>query len=138
VGQSNLARDMETHAFLWSQGTLTDTGTLGGTFGVGNAINEAGEVAGGGTTAGDLVFQAFLWRRGVMTDLGTVAGNDCSKAFDINSMSQVVGQSFPCSVGPGGRAFLWENGHIIDLNAFVPPGSGIILEDVEMINAPGV
>jgi len=137
VGQSNLADDAETHAFLWEKGTMADLGTLGGTFGSANSINEAGEVAGGATTAGDQAFHAFFWRRGALTDIGTVPGLDCSNAFAINSQSQVVGQAFDCNGNLPGHAFLWENGHIIDLNVFVPRGSNLILGDSEKLNDRG-
>jgi probable HAF family extracellular repeat protein len=138
VGQSNLAGDVLFHAFLWDEGSLTDLGTPGGNFATANAINDGGEIVGGGTTAGDLAFHAFLWKRGVMTDLGTVGTGGCSSAFGINSVGQVVGQSFDCS-NPllAQRAFLWENGTLIDLNMFVPPGVGITLTEVEQINNRG-
>ena len=59
-----------------------------------------------------------------MTNLGTLNGDDCSIAFHINSKGQIVGNSFPCA---GGRshAFLWQNGFMTDLNALLPPGSGL-------------
>jgi probable HAF family extracellular repeat protein len=117
---------------------MRDLGTLGGSFGVGNAINGAGEVAGGATTAGDVALHAFFWKRGRMTDLGAVPGYNCIEAFGINSKSQVVGQAeTQCGVSPGAFAFLWENGHMIDLNVFVPPGSNLTLGDVEQINDRG-
>jgi probable HAF family extracellular repeat protein len=146
VGQSSLAEfpgacftgEPGCHAFLWDHGRLQDLGTLGGSFSTANAINENGEIIGGGTTAGDLAFHAFLWMQGSFTDLGTVGGGDCSSAFGINSKTQVVGQSFDCA-NPvlGQRAFLWENGSIIDLNVFVPPGSDLTLTEVEQINDRG-
>jgi probable HAF family extracellular repeat protein len=71
----------------------------------------------------------------VLTDLGTLSGHDCSNAFVINSKSQVVGQSFDCN-GPGVHAFLWEKGHLTDLNAFVPPGSDLTLVEA-VINDRG-
>src|SRR6266545_1319999 len=58
-----------------AQYTVTDIGTLGGTFTQAFRINEAGQVIGGSTTSsGDL--HAFLWtqERG-MIDLGTLAGS---------------------------------------------------------------
>jgi probable HAF family extracellular repeat protein len=117
---------------------MRDLGTLGGTFGTATALNDAGEVVGGATTTGDSAFHAFFWKGGVMTDLGTVAGYDCTQAFGINSRSQVVGQAVAngCA-GPGAHAFLWEDGHIIDLNVFVPPDSELTLGDVEHINDQG-
>jgi probable HAF family extracellular repeat protein len=137
VGGSNLAGDTESHAFLWEKGTLTDLSTLGGTFSAATAINDAGEVSGGATIGGDLVVHAFFWKQGVMTDIGTVGGDDCSFAFDINSTGQVVGQSFQCNVNTVPHAFLWEHGHIIDLNDFVPSGSSLTLLDAERNNDRG-
>jgi probable HAF family extracellular repeat protein len=93
-------------------------------------INDAGEIVGGATNNNDQAFLAFLWKNGVMTDLGTLNsnGDDCSLAFHINSEAQIVGFSWPCATGPDGpnvHGFLWQNGFMTDLNAFVPPGSGL-------------
>jgi probable HAF family extracellular repeat protein len=136
TGTSNLVGDVFFHPFLWTaSGSMRDLGTLGGSFGFGNAINDAGEVVGGATIAGDVALHAFFWKRGLMTDLGTVAGYDCIEAFGINSRSQVVGQAeTQCGVVTGSFAFLWENGDLIDLNVFVPPGSDVTLQDMEQIN----
>jgi probable HAF family extracellular repeat protein len=124
VGLSNLAGEQTAHPFLWDKGTLSDLGTLGGSYGFPMGINDAGEVVGGATNKNDQAFLAFLWKDGVMTNLGTLEGDDCSLAFHINSKGQIVGNSFPCA---GGRshAFLWENGSMTDLNALLPPGSSL-------------
>jgi probable HAF family extracellular repeat protein len=124
------------HPFLWDDGKLIDlTVQSGGIIVNANAINDAGEIVGlacfpNGTC------HAYLWRNGVITDLGALPGDCFSQPFAINSRGQVVGQSFSCG-GSGGRVFLWENGSMIDLNALVPPGSGLQLDNTEAINDRG-
>ena len=138
VGTSNLAGDTTAHAFLWNRRILTDLGTLGGDFSNANAINEAGEVVGYATNAGDQAVFGFLWRNGVMTALGTVDGDPCSTANAINSRGQVVGISTAtCDFSTGRRAFLWENGSMVDLNTLIPPGSSFQLSLAESINDRG-
>lgn len=142
TGLSDLSGDQTAHPFLWSgeEGRMRDLGTLGGSFGMAEAINDADEVIGVTTTTGDVAFHAFFWKRGVMRDLGTVGGFDCSDAHAINSKGQVVGDSFACPPPPPpslDHAFLWQDGHMIDLNVFVPPTSNLSLPDVETINDRG-
>jgi probable HAF family extracellular repeat protein len=137
AGVSGLAGDQTSHPFLWpaEDGKMRDLGTLGGSFGMAEAVNDAGEVVGASTNAGDLAVHAFFWKQGVMTDLGTVGGLGCSSdAHSVNSKGQAVGGSFACGIT---HALLWQDGHIIDLNAFVPPGSGLLLTDGNFINDAG-
>jgi probable HAF family extracellular repeat protein len=139
VGQSNLVGDLTAHAFLWpgKDGNMQDLGTLGGSSGTANAINEAGEIVGYSSPAGDQAFLAFLWRNGVVTNLGTVGGDLCSSGNAINSKRQVVGISIATCGNTGRRAFLWENGSMVDLNTLIPPGSGLQLTIAETINDRG-
>lgn len=135
VGLSDLPGDVTEHPFLWSRKRgLRDLGTLGGTYGRADAINDAGEVVGTATNQNDELFRAFLWKESVgMIDLGTVDGDGCSSAYAINSKGQVVGESLACDFSVE-HAFLWEDGRIIDLNRFVPPGSDIQLTEPSAIN----
>ena len=48
--------------------------TLGGTQGVGEAINNKGWISGAANLPGDMTQHAALWRRGQITDLGTLGG----------------------------------------------------------------
>ena len=76
--------------------TLTDLGTLGGTFSQAFGMNDKGWVVGFSTTEGDVGLHAFLWRDGVMTDLGTLGGSDplpLSAALSINNRGEIVGLS---------------------------------------------
>jgi probable HAF family extracellular repeat protein len=98
--------------FLWQQGGMIDVGTLGGTFGFGNAINNGGQVVGFSDVAGDLTNHAFFWDRGSLTDIGTLGG-DNSSANWINDGGQVVGTADL----PDGthHAFVWRKGTMTDL-----------------------
>lgn len=135
VGLSTLAGDTASHPFSWERGKLTDIGTFGGTQGEAKSVNNAGQVVGKANLAGDQVHHAFLWRKGALTDLGTLGGSN-STAYAINSSGQVVGASI--ITGGATHAFLWEKGTgMIDLNDFIPPGSGLYLQDALYINDSG-
>lgn len=139
VGISTLAGDVVTHPYLWDDGKMTDLGTFGGTFGEATWINDAGEVVGQANHAGDMIHTTFLWKDGVMKDLGVVKGDKCSGAYSMNSKGQIVGSSGLCGISIHG--FLWEKGHMIDLNSLIPPGVqlryGININDRGEIAAVG-
>jgi probable HAF family extracellular repeat protein len=82
-GQPKQCFEHPYHAFLWSNGMMTDLGTLGGHFSKGVAINLAGEIVGQAdtTTTGD----SFLWNGTKMTDIGSWS------AEGINDSGQIVG-----------------------------------------------
>jgi probable HAF family extracellular repeat protein len=62
---------------------------------------------------------------------------DCySEGWAINSDSQVVGISFACDFSRQ-RAFLWENGSIVDLDALIPAKSTLQLQWPLAINDRG-
>jgi len=136
AGQSNLAGDVAAHAFLWDEGILKDLGTLGGTFSIPAWLNDEGDTVGGATTSGDQLFHATLWRDGVITDLGTLNSDGCSEALAINSVREIVGQSFACD-GSASEAFLWEDGSMVDLNTLIPSNSSLQLLFAQNINDRG-
>jgi probable HAF family extracellular repeat protein len=91
---------------------MLDLGTLGGTYGLANWLNNAGEVVGQSNLAGDQTAHPFLWKDGKMTDLGTLGGpygfaNWISEHGDIAGAAQTAGQVF--------HAFLWRHGTMTDL-----------------------
>jgi probable HAF family extracellular repeat protein len=137
VGLSDLPGDAIADPFLWDGEKLIDlfTDSIGGNPISANAINDAGEVVGGGSFP-NRPFDTFLWKNGVASDLGTVDGDGCSWARAINSRSQVVGQSFACD-GSVVHAFLWENGSIVDLNTLIPGNPNMQLVDPVSINDRG-
>ena len=127
------------HPFLWDHGTLIDlnTSSTGGNPITVNVINDAGEIVGSADFSGNggSSFNAYRWRNGVATDLGNLG--DCySKGHNINSRGQVVGATFLCDFSFS-RAFLWENGSIVELNTLIPPGSSLQLTWAMAINDRG-
>jgi probable HAF family extracellular repeat protein len=72
---------------------MIDLGTLGGTFGMANAINDAGEVVGVSNLAGDNNARPFLWKNGHLIDLGSLGGG-YSAASSINEQGDVAGSYF--------------------------------------------
>lgn len=126
------------HAFLWERGVLKDLGTLGGTFSFPIVINEEGDVAGAANTANDATVRAVRWRNGVIKDLGGVGSDACSFAWGENNKGQIVGISVPmCDLALAPRAFLWEDGEMIDLNSKIPSDSNFQLVYAEAINERG-
>lgn len=149
------------HAFLYSAGSMTDLGTLGGVTSIANAINDSGQIVGGSNILGDTSLYAFLYSGGSMTNLGIVG-----EAYDINNSGQIVGGTiggaFVYSAGIttilgsggfsafgindsgqivggvwGGGAFLYSDGVMTDLNSLIDPSSGWVITDAQDINNSG-
>ena len=84
----NNAPFLESHAFLFRKGVMTDLGTLGGIYSFASAIDREHRVVGGAQTvetdpSSGQQFHPFLWQRDVMSDLGTLGG-PYGYAFGIN------------------------------------------------------
>jgi probable HAF family extracellular repeat protein len=100
------------HPFLWENGRMLDLGSLGGTFGAVNRLNNRGDVVGDMNLPGDEFSHPFLWARGTLTDLGTLGG-DTGSPTDVNERGEVCGVADL----PNGlhNAFLWKSGVMTDL-----------------------
>jgi probable HAF family extracellular repeat protein len=105
VGTSEVAQYYP-HPVMWDNGVVTDLLAGDSRYGVANAINDAGVVAG---TAGSGV---MLWQDGVASSLG-IAGEPA----DINKSGAVVGYYYPCGViaGCAQRGFYYANGAVMDI-----------------------
>src|SRR5262249_54686632 len=93
--------------------TITDLGTLGGSFSVPRAINSRGQVAGSSLIAGDATVQACLVAGGAGTDLGTLGGK-VSNGNALNNVGHVVGTAF-LTDGSTTHAVLWSGGTMTDM-----------------------
>ena len=94
---------------------VVELGTLGGTFSIGRAINNAGQVVGYSALPGDGVQHAFLWSEGSMQDIGTLGGD--SRGYGINASGQVagIGSLSGAIESSGYHAFLFAGGILQDL-----------------------
>ena len=100
--------------FLWTNGRMIDLGTLGGTCGVADALNNHGQVVGFSDLKDDQYLHPFLWpgERGSMTDLGTFGGN-FGEAKWLNDRGWVVG--WATNPDEDQHAFFWKDGVMTDL-----------------------
>jgi len=122
------------HPFFYRHGLMQDLGTLGGTMGEANAINDLGEIVGSSTTTSNAEMHAFLYRQGRMIDLGGLPDAQyststnpnafyppklISSASAINNWGQIVGSA--TAANGASHAFLYHDGMMIDLNKWVRP-----------------
>lgn len=96
-------------AAIWSNGTVTDLGTLGGNSSRALDINNAGEAVGINRDASG-TDHAFVWNNGVSASLSSRE----SEAQDVNEIGQIVGYN---TLATGAKhATLWQSGQTIDLD----------------------
>ena len=127
------------HALLWQNGVATDLGTLGGAVNnIAHDINNLGQVVGGSDLSGDQTTHAFLWtpQTKKMKDLGVVGEDFWSLALGINDEGQIVGTSANADFSVL-RAFLRQNGALVDLNTLVAGTTALFLETACSINSRG-
>ncbi|MDP6963297.1 MAG: hypothetical protein QGF46_03935 [Planctomycetota bacterium] len=121
--------------FAWQYATgMLNIGHLGGTFCDPEDIDNHGRIVGASKDSLGST-RPFIWESGTIRDLGTLGGTE-GRAKGINDHGDVVGNAHD---GSGvKRATLWPNsGAAIDLNQFLPVGSGWDLSGAHEINELG-
>ena len=146
-GERPVGGATRSHALLWTAtGAAKDLGVLPGyKDSIARAINSKGQVAGWvsrtqGTPGRRLTFhyQAFLWQNGKMRGLGSIPRIPDSKAAAINDRGQIVGNAYSqTGKMTDEAALLWQNGHVYELAALLPPHSGWQLQSAVGINNHG-
>ena len=105
--------NQQSAAFTYSNGTITNLGTLGGSWSEAWGINDLGTIVGQSTVPGDSSSPGFSWSNGVMTSLGTLGGT-ASFGAAINNAGTIVGFSvLPGSINA--RAMSYSNGTMTNL-----------------------
>lgn len=103
--------------------SITDLGALSGGTSEGDALNNAGQIAGGSTVSSG--FEHPVLRDSTITDLGTLEGGSSGLATGINDHGEVVGYAGIDQYGPQfneiAQAFLWRNGSMQSLGALWCP-----------------
>lgn len=107
-------------AYIYSNGVATVLGTLGGASSEARGLNDLGQVVGSSGLANGGQ-HAFIYSGGAMYDIGAIGGPDgYSYAQAINNLGQVVGYALGVFNGMlKYRAFLYDQGDMIDLNSLV-------------------
>ena len=100
------------HAFLWEQGTMTDLGSLPGEDSTPAAIDAHGTVVGSTNPSIYDPDHAVLWRDGTLRDLGSF-DSTVKQATAINAAGQILVSTFR----PDSHAFLWANGHAVEIGS---------------------
>lgn len=110
VGVANTVGDQEGHAFLYSNGSMTDLGTLGGANSIAYDINNNGQVVGYSLIAGNGARHTFLYSNGTMYDLNSLidplSGWTIADARGINDFGDIA--AYGCHQVLGCRALLLD------------------------------
>ena len=98
-------------AFLYSNGSMQNLGSLDGRGSEAFDINDRGQVVGWSTSSQGA--EAFVYSGGSMQGLGVQAGYQSSQATGINNSGQVVGFSYTGAPNYPAQAFLYSAGGVI-------------------------
>jgi probable HAF family extracellular repeat protein len=119
--------------FIYSNGSLTNLGTLGGPSGIGNGINASGQVAGYSQNA-SRTYRAFISNGNTLTDIGDLGGSS-AVAYAINDLGQVVGSAVTSD--GSNHPFLYSSGQMIDLGTLGSPNGNSWWNSATGVNKSG-
>jgi probable HAF family extracellular repeat protein len=122
VGNSETA-DGQTHAFLYSGGSMADLGTLGGPASHATRISDGGLIVGRAQIADGTYHSFQSLSGGQLRDLSSIDGrlkDRFSTAVDVNSAGHIVGylQSTTEHMAARSRVFLFRDFTLTDLGTF--------------------
>ncbi len=120
--------------FLYTGGKMTSLGTLGGTSGIGNAINSSGQIAGYSENSSK-VYRAFTTSGTTLVDIGDLGGGS-AVAYGINDVGQVVGSAVTADLS--NHPFLYSGGKMIDLGTLGSPKGSSWWNVAQGVNNAGV
>jgi probable HAF family extracellular repeat protein len=114
----------QSHAYLWSNGTATDLGTLGGTTSHAFGVNDNGQIVGQSLNSAGAP-RAFYFDGNSMVEIVGALGT-AIVAHDINNAGQIAGTARDS----GGLAhpFLYNGGTMVDLGSSSSAGAAAINE----------
>jgi len=104
-----------------SKYTITDLGTLGGTYSAGYGVSQSGQVTGEGSLLNGSS-HTFLYNGSEMIDAGTLGGS-YSMGLSVNTSGQVAGRANTSN--GSSHAFLYRAGVMTDLGTL---GGGLVAE----------
>jgi probable HAF family extracellular repeat protein len=111
TGAAGTNNSNSSEGFLYSGGSMTSLGTLGGTSGIGNGINVSGQVAGYSQNSSG-TYRAFTTSGTTLIDIGDLGGGS-AVAYGINDLGQVVGSAV--TANGENHPFLYSAGKMTDL-----------------------
>lgn len=121
VGWMGQSSTIDSHAYIWQNGIVTDLGVAPGTFAsVASAINNTGQVLVVGNLQKDksspVLTRSFLWEKGQWTDIGLLPAFDRCAGLDLNDAGQAVGICTKSAQPNAADPFVWQDGVMTDLN----------------------